>query len=83
MSTAANTIADALVNKGCLGKAADDEPVFVLRAKDAVSIGLIEQWIRVVEAARGPTEKTREARKVVVEFERWQYTNREIVRMPD
>lgn len=30
---------------GCFAKAADDEPVFVLRAKDALAPSVVREWI--------------------------------------
>ena len=34
----------AAVGKGCLGKAADDEPVFILRAQDMLAADLVDKW---------------------------------------
>ena len=31
---------------GCLGKAADDEPIFVLRGQDLLAPTLVRQWAR-------------------------------------
>lgn len=31
---------------GCLGKAADEEPIFILRGKDMIAPFLVRQWAR-------------------------------------
>lgn len=35
----------AIRGEGCLGKAADDEPVFVLRAQDLLAYETLRHWI--------------------------------------
>jgi hypothetical protein len=44
MATKREVLEAALRGEGCLGKAADDEPVFVLRAQDALSDELVDKW---------------------------------------
>jgi hypothetical protein len=45
--------------KGCLGKAADDEPVFVLRAQDKFFIPVVKMWSTLVwtEICHGASRK--------------------------
>lgn len=61
MATKAETIAAALKGEGCLGKAADDEPVFVLRAQDMHACSLVLQWAKWNR--RNAPEKAEEAYK--------------------
>lgn len=44
MATAKITREQAARGEGCLGRAADDEPVFVLRAQDALAPEIVETW---------------------------------------
>lgn len=55
MATKLETLLDAQAGKGCLGKAADDEPVFVLRAQDLLAPGLVEMW--AIRAKKHGSEK--------------------------
>src|ERR1700730_449746 len=46
----------AAKGEGCLGKAADDEPVFILRAQDIFAPDLVREWadlISLVKLAKG------------------------------
>lgn len=54
IATAKDEIARALVGDGCLGKAADDEPVFVLRAQDILAADLVEHWALLASERLGP-----------------------------
>jgi hypothetical protein len=51
MATKAEVLADAMHGCGCLGRASDDEPVFVLRAQDTFFVPLVRLWIELVENA--------------------------------
>lgn len=44
MLTKKEVLEAAMRGEGCLGKAADDEPVFVLRAQDATADDCVERW---------------------------------------
>jgi hypothetical protein len=44
MMTKKEMLEAALRGEGCLGKAADDEPVFLLRAQDNLSDGAVDWW---------------------------------------
>lgn len=61
----------ATQGKGCLGKAADDEPVFILRAQDAEAADLVELW--AIRAQRGGThpDKVREAHDLAEAMRAW------------
>jgi hypothetical protein len=73
----------AAAGKGCLGKAADDEPVFVLRAQDTFAPKVVEAWANAVDAASSAivsgTEgvdatrsKIKEARALAHQMRAWQ-----------
>lgn len=64
----------AAQGKGCLGKAADDEPVFILRAQDALAADLVELWAIRARAANCPVDKVREAAELSEEMRRWPTT---------
>jgi hypothetical protein len=57
--------------RGCLGKAPADEPVFILRAQDALAADCVEQWAIHARAAGCPVDKVREAFELVDEMRRW------------
>lgn len=66
-----------LRGEGPLGKAADDEPVFCLRAQDNLAADLVDQWAIQANAAIpsiGGTEiqhKVAEARMIADFMRRW------------
>ena len=61
----------AAPDEGCLGKAADDEPVFILRAQDIHAPYLIDQWARLAEEGGCPPEKAAEARALAGAMRVW------------
>ena len=62
---------DELTNpKSCLNKAADDEPVFVLRAQDFTAPIVIREWLRI-NAGTIPFDKAEEARQLIAAMENW------------
>ena len=61
----------AVRGQGCLGKAADDEPVFTLRAQDAFAAALVEKWANFAEEAGCRPEKVAEARELAKAMRRW------------
>lgn len=74
----------AASGKGCLGKAADDEPVFVLRAKDRFAPQLVEAWANLVDSATANSigsavdksrAKIKEARGLAHTMRAWQALN--------
>lgn len=54
----------------CLNKAAADEPVFVLRAKDPHAPQTLRHWATMSEGTHEP-DKLAEARQCADEMERW------------
>lgn len=55
----------------CYGKAEDDEPMFVLLARDPLAPRLVEQWAELREATRGPGAKVDEARACAAAMAVW------------
>lgn len=68
--------------KGCLGKAAPEESVFILRAQDKFAPQLVEAWAALVHQYYSKeTPKTTEARQLAQHMREWQKAN--IVKVPD
>jgi hypothetical protein len=65
-------------HSGCFAKAADNEPLFVMRAQDALAPELVREWANRAEANGCPAEKTAGARQLADQMEAW--PNR---KMPD
>lgn len=61
----------AVRGEGCLGKAAPDEPVFILRAQDIHAAGLVEQWAQLAEEDGCPHNKVSEARALADQMRKW------------
>jgi hypothetical protein len=57
--------------KGSLGKAADDEPVFILRGQDRLAPILVELWAELARSHGCPSGKVREARSMATAMRRW------------
>lgn len=57
--------------EGCLGKAHPNEPVFILRAQDALAADLVERWSYEAQAVGCAPDKCREARDLAEEMRRW------------
>jgi hypothetical protein len=55
----------------CYAKLADDEPYFVLRAKDPHAPALVELWAALREVECGHNVKVAEARLCAVAMIRW------------
>lgn len=74
---------------GCLGKAADDEPIFVLRAKDALAPLVVRMWAELAEYHGQPAEnnaftaKLEEARELANKMIMWQNEHIKVVKFPD
>lgn len=67
----------ALRGEGPLGKAADDEPVFLLRAQDNLSDELVDKWaisaglLVPVTGAEATGHKVQEAREIANAMRSW------------
>lgn len=71
MATKKTELALAAKGKGCLGKAADDEPLFILRAQDALAADLVFLWAARAESRGCPSEKVTEARALASRMLAW------------
>jgi hypothetical protein len=70
--TAEQEINAALKGEGCLGKAAPDEPVFVLRAQDRFAADVVRHWANLVgSASEGSNPKVFEAQLHADIMETW------------
>ncbi len=66
---------------GCLAKAADDEPIFVLRAQDALAPMIVKAWAEAALKVGVPVEKIQEAVQLADQMTDWQATNH--TKLPD
>ena len=58
--------------EGCLGRAQDDEPVFVLRAQDKTAPDTVRDWATRAANAGAPTAKVTQAMHDADLMEAWQ-----------
>ena len=63
--------------RGCLGKAHDDEPIFIIRAQDMFGPLVVEHWCDLVERTMGPDAgpKVHEARRLATAMRKWAREN--------
>lgn len=57
--------------EGCLGKAADDEPIFIIRAQDIVAAETVEFWAWKAQNYGTPRVKIGGALKLATEMRAW------------
>jgi hypothetical protein len=55
----------------CLNRAADDEPIFVLRASDKFAAPLVTMWGELAKMHGCPADKLVSARLVLTEMRAW------------
>jgi hypothetical protein len=77
MATKQETVEQLARGEGCLGKAALDEPVFVLRAKDPAAILAIRIWCNIAHflGAHEPA-KIAAAQVIAMQMEQWRDAQR-------
>jgi hypothetical protein len=64
---------DTKLDDECLRKAADDEPLFILRAKDLLAPIIVDAWVKEAEVLPGPAHpKIIEARLQAERMRDWQ-----------
>jgi hypothetical protein len=68
---------------GCYDKAAEDEPLFVIRAQDSFAPKYVELWAHQAEVMGVNAEKVKGARQVAGEMLAWQKANPDKVKIPD
>jgi hypothetical protein len=71
------------LEKGTITRAAEDEPVFVLRGADRLSPRVIRYWIDRAKMRGVSEEKIEEVRELLTELEKWQTENPDKVKLPD
>jgi hypothetical protein len=78
MLTKKEVLEAALRGEGCLGKAADDEPVFVLRSQDNLAADLVEKWaismgllVTSIDEGSRLAVKASEARSIAEAMRAW------------
>lgn len=59
----------------CYDKAANDEPLFVLRAQDMLAPEIVREWAYRAQVSGTPIEKVEEARRAADAMEDWQIAN--------
>lgn len=68
----------------CLNRAHDDEPLFVIRAKDELSATLVRQWAETAAMTNAhEPEKIQEARMLAESMENWRKENEDVHRHED
>ena len=72
--TKADTVPEGAQGEGWLGKAADDEPVFVLRGNDALAAMTVHYWADLAAAHKSTPEKVVGARAVADQMQSWAET---------
>ncbi len=71
MGLAKTERAMAAAGKGCLGKAADNEPVFILRGQDRLSASLVELWANLALEHGCDGAKVADAQNLAAAMRRW------------
>jgi hypothetical protein len=59
------------IESGCLAKAAEDEPLFVLRGQDKLAPALVEMWASMAELHGAPRRKVAHARALAADMRDW------------
>lgn len=71
MATAKEVYESAMRGEGALGRAADDEPVFVLRAQDELAPLAVEVWAKMAENNGCNAPKVAEAIAIAAKMRAW------------
>lgn len=72
MATKKEELEKAARGEGCLGKAADNEPVFILRAQDKLAPYVVRRWAGRAEMELGVDHpKVVEAYALADRMEKW------------
>lgn len=69
--TKAEELAAVAKGEGCLGRSQDDEPVFVLVARDKFAASTVRKWAETVAHFRGHSAKTDEAYALADRMDVW------------
>lgn len=80
--TKKETLDAAVIGGGCLGRSQDDEPVFVLCARDKTAPQSVRLWALHLQTHYGESEKVRSALALADQMEAWQKKH-ETAKVPD
>jgi hypothetical protein len=83
MSTKAEVLEALAAGGRCLGRAALDEPVFILRARDILAPRVVVRWAHLAEEAGSPQHKVQSALQLAKRMADWQANNQHRVKVPD
>jgi hypothetical protein len=81
MATKAIELERLANGQGCLGRADDDEPLFILRAQDRLAAPLVWLWAELAHRLGVP--KALEATAIAEDMNRWGRTHPDRVKWPD
>lgn len=68
-------LAAAARGEGCLGRSQDDEPLFILCARDVLAVDVVDDWIKRAEHAGVPDAKLNDARRLKMAMREWRETH--------
>ena len=71
MATKAEEVKALAEGRGCLGRSQDDEPVFILCARDKVASHAVRAWAWAANVAGAPQVKTEEALELANLMDVW------------
>ena len=83
MATKTEVLESLRSGRGCLGRTALDEPVFILRAQDILAPRVVVRWAHLAEQAGSPQDKVRGALQLAKRMADWQVDNPQRVKVPD
>lgn len=69
--------------KAYLDRIPEDEPVFVLRAQDVLSMLTIREWLRMAERFEVRERKIAGAEDDLQQFREWRHSHSSRVKLPD
>jgi len=74
--TKAELLAATARGEGCLGRSKDDEPVFVLCARDITAASTVRTWAQTLVLCKDvPTAKIADAYALATQMEAWRAAN--------
>ena len=83
MGTKAEELAKMARGEGCLGRAADDEPIFVLRGNDLTAPVVVRLWAWLCRLHSPHSAKTSGAVATAFAMEEWQAKHPDRAKYPD
>lgn len=81
--TKAEVLTENAQGRGCLGRSADDEPLFVLCARDLTSDTAVRYWINLAAHAGASDAKLNDARRVADAMRDWRERQADGGKVPD